>query len=830
MGQKMVIFDGNSILNRAFYGVHPLITKDGFPTNALFGFVGILFRHLAEGFDYAVIAYDMRAKTFRHIACDTYKANRKGMPEELAKQLPVSKEISRLMGLHVLEKEGFEADDIIGTIAKQASIAGIKTVIVTGDRDSFQLIDRNVEVHLTATNEVKITDYNTIKQLYSLEPSQLIDVKAIMGDSSDNIKGVAGIGEKGALTLISAYASLDGVYQNIDKIKGAAKQKLIDGRDDAYMSRFLAEINTNVPLQKEVLEYTMQPRDDDELLHLFGSLEFSALAKRLNLKKTETPAKAYERVPISAHEMLLLNGELFVQADKENIEIFCDDTLYTLPLDAESATLFESGKQLVFWSVKDTARIILDSGFGFSCRAEDLSLMSYLVSPTDNGLTAEKAVLMYLDISSYDSLLPLMPRLKDILSEELAKTDGEYLYREIELPLAVLLAKTEHKGFLVDGDGLRSFGNMLEKNIQTIEEAIFSYSGETFNINSPKQLGNVLFETLGLAHGKKNKTGYSTDAEVLEKLVNEHPVVSLILEHRMLSKLKSTYADGLYKSIAADGRIHTTFKQTLTKTGRLSSTEPNLQNIPVRTELGREMRKFFIAPEGYTLIDADYSQIELRILAHISGDINMLRAFENGDDIHTITASQIFHVSPEAVTRELRKRAKAINFGIVYGIGGYSLANDIGVSKKRADEYISNYLQTYPGIANYLERVKAQAKQDGYVTTLYGRRRYIPELSSGKKSIVSFGERVAMNTPIQGTAADIMKKAMVDTAKELERRGLGAAIIMQIHDELIVEAPETEAAEATLVLMECMEKAFSLSVPLTVDAHSGKNWFMAKND
>ena len=823
MNGKMIVFDGNSILNRAYYGVRPLNTKDGFPTNALFGFVNILQKNLAPGYDYAAIAYDLREKTFRHIRCDTYKATRRPMPEDLAKQLPVSKEIAELMGLHVLTAAGFEADDILGTLSRIARENDVECVIVTGDRDSYQLVCDGVTVHLAANNETRIIDTKAIDEMYGLTPSQLIDLKAVMGDSSDNISGVPGIGEKGALELMHQYGSLDGIYAHIDEIKGSKKTKLENGRKDAYMSRFLAEISKSAPVPENIEEYRILPRNDGELISLFTKLEFTSLIGRLSLEKPAKPEKAVEIRPLDGDVMTALPDGIYAETDGKTVRALHDGVIYTCPL-AECSRLFSAGRRINFWSLKETARAVLDAGFEFGCDGEDVSLLAYVVSPVDSGLTVEKAAAMYLDMPSVTESLAILPGLYDVLTPKLMEANGEFIYRSIELPLARVLADMEHTGFRADKKGLEAFSEMCASRLAVLEREIYAAAGEEFNINSPKQLGTVLFEKLMLPPPKKTKTGYPTDAETLEKLAPYSPIINLIFGYRQLAKLKSTYSDGLRKCISSDGRIHTTFRQTLTKTGRLSSVEPNLQNIPIRTELGRELRKFFVAEDGWTLIDADYSQIELRILAHVAGDENLKKAFREEKDIHTATAAEIFRIPEESVTPELRKRAKAVNFGIMYGISAFGLAKDIGVSKREADEYIKHYMAAYPAISEYLKNVVTDAKRDGYVSTIYGRRRYIPEINSSKKMLVSFAERVARNTPIQGAAADIIKKAMVDTAETLKKAGLRSRLILQIHDELIVEAPENEKKQAAQILKSCMENAFPLDVPLTVDMTEGKSW------
>ncbi len=823
MSGKLIIFDGNSILNRAYYGVRPLTTKDGFPTNALFGFVNILQKNLAPGYDYAAISYDLPEKTFRHLKCNTYKAGRKPMPEELAKQLPVSKQISEMLGLHVLTAAGFEADDILGTVARIATENEVQCVIVTGDRDSYQLVSGNVTVHLAATNETRIMDVAAIDEQYGLTPSQLIDLKAIMGDSSDNIKGVAGIGEKGALELMHSFGSLDNIYSHLDEITGSKKKKLEAGKDDAYMSRFLAEISVKAPVSENIDDYKLLPRDSAGLIELFTKLEFTSLINRLSLTMPQNHDIEYPSAKADAAEMLSLPDGIYAETDGETVRAFDGEKVCICPL-GDCFRLFSAGRKINFWSIKEAARAVLDAGYPFECEGEDVSLLAYVVSPVDSGLTVGKAAAMYLNIPEVTDPLTVLPRLAEALIPKLQEANGEFIYRSIELPLAKVLASAEHDGFRADADGLAAFSEMCAERISVLEKQIYEEAGEEFNINSPKQLGTILFEKLMLPMGKKTKSGYATDAETLEKLIPYSPIISLIFEYRQLAKLKSTYSDGLLKCISTDGRIHTTFRQTLTKTGRLSSVEPNLQNIPIRTDLGRELRKYFIAQDGWVLIDADYSQIELRVLAHVASDENLKRAFIEEQDIHTATAAEIFHMPEAMVTPELRKRAKAVNFGIMYGISAFGLSKDIGVSKREAEEYMFHYMQAYPAIDAYLSDVVEAAHRDGYVSTIYGRRRYVPEINSSKKLTVSFAERVARNTPIQGAAADIIKKAMVDTAAALKNAGLRSRLILQIHDELIVEAPEEEKHQAAEILRNCMENAFKLDVPLTVDLKMGTSW------
>ena len=829
--KRFIVFDGNSILNRAFYGVRPLNTGDGFPTNALFGFVNILRKNLAEGFTHAVIAYDLPEKTFRHKKSASYKATRKGMPEDLAKQLPVSQDIARAMGMAVVECPGYEADDILGTVSRLAEDENAECVLVTGDRDSYQLISEKTTVWLAANNETKIMTPDAINALYGVTPRQLIDVKSIMGDTSDNIKGVPGIGEKGALALIAEYGALDNVYAHIEDIKGANRTKLENGKESAYESRFLAEIVRDAPISNDTDEYLLRERDDDALYELFTKLEFGSLIKGMSIKKSAVVSKSPAVSETDAETVCALNAKtLFVTLNGETLEIFDGNALYKCAFTKETAPLFAKGRRLVFWSAKEIVRELMKYGAAFECEFDDVSLMAYIVSPAENGLTPEKAVLNYLGINEFGSLCALLPELEKTLSPLLDGMNGRSLYENVERPLAVMLARTEYYGFGLDTEGLKNYGEKLGKEMEETERAIYASVGHEFNINSPKQLGVVLFDELKLPHYKKTQNGYSTSAEVLELISPFHPAPDLVLFYRKMAKLKSTYCDGLLAAVEEDGRVHTTFRQTLTKTGRLSSTEPNLQNIPVRTPEGRELRKFFRAKEGSVLIDADYSQIELRVMAHVSGDEAMINAFREGKDIHTSTAARVFGVPEQSVTPQMRKQAKAVNFGIIYGISDYALGQDTGMTKKQAGEYIKSYLNTYPDIRDYLERVKAQAKEDGYVTTMFGRRRYIPELRSSKKTLVAFGERVAMNTPIQGAAADIIKIAMVNAEKALEEARLDARIILQVHDELIVEASEKDAERAEKLLIQAMENAASLLVPLTTDSGRGRTWYEAKEE
>ena len=836
--RRMIVFDGNSILNRAFYGIRPLTTKDGLPTNAVFGFVNIIEKGisaLGDKPDYAVIAFDMRAKTFRHKTCETYKATRKGMPEELAAQLPYAKSAAVGLGLVLLEQEGYEADDILGTLSRIAKERQCECVIVTGDRDSLQLIGDGTVVHLAATNETRIFDEQTIINTYGIKPAQLIDVKAIMGDSSDNITGVPGIGEKGALKLIGEYGSLEHVYENIENITGSVKDKLIFGKDSAFLSRYLAEICKEVPISDNIEDYRYKDKDKPALTELFTKLEFRQFIDRFELtKKTVKPEeREFTESDIKKLSMLAAGKMLYLHIKDDIIYATDGEAFLSVPFDGRTKALFEDkSNSLCVWSSKELYHTLGEKDIRLNCAAEDLSLLGYVLSPADNGVSFDKLALMYLGHSAGEIDVSLFPALFEKMLEKAKENEQLYLYRDIELPLAFVLARMEELGFKADKKGLEDYSDTLAAWLIQTERNIYAEAGREFNINSPKQLGTVLFDELKLPHYRKTKSGYSTDVEVLEKLRFYKPeIIEPILYYRQIQKLKSTYADGLLKVISEkDGRIHTTFKQTQTLTGRLSSVEPNLQNIPVRQELGKELRRFFVAKEGCVLIDADYSQIELRVLAHISEDETLINAFLNGEDIHTLTASQVFGVPLDMVTGEMRKKAKAVNFGIVYGIGDFSLAGDIGVSRREAKAYIEGYFAKYPEVKNYMDTTVTTAKNNGFVTTLSGRRRYIPEITSPKAQIRAFGERVAMNTPIQGSAADIIKKAMIDTEKALLDAGLSSRLILQIHDELIVEAPEAEAKKAAEILTLSMENAIKLKVPLSVDAHIGKSWYDAKGD
>ncbi|MBQ7647287.1 MAG: DNA polymerase I [Clostridia bacterium] len=833
--KQCIVFDGNSILNRAFYGIRPLTTKDGQPTNAIYGFLNIIFKNISmldSQPDYVAVAFDMKAPTFRHKRYDLYKANRKGMPEELAAQLPFARSIPEMIGFTVLQKEGYEADDILGTVASLCERNGVQCTIVTGDRDSLQLVSDTTRVFLAATNETKVYDKARIMTDFGVSPEQLIDVKSLMGDTSDNIPGVSGIGEKGALKLIAEYGSLDGVYGSIDGIKGSLKDKLISGKDSAYMSLELARIFKEVPLSADIDDYAVRERKDNELFETLTRLELFKMIEKLGLtsKKEETVC---ETVDFTDDEISTVDASKRYYVYPENGYVFMTDGKngyrFSEEFIKENSLIKEifSSRPLTVWNRKDFAHILDGLGISLCADGDDISLKAYVSSSSESGdMTAQKVIFRYLetDASTPEAVTSLLPLLYKTVS------DGadEKLY-EIELKLSDVLYDMEKTGFAVDRDALEAYSGVLDSQMKEREAAVYAAAGTDFNINSPKQLSDVLFERLSLPHGKKkNKNdSYPTDADVLEKLKKYHPIIDCVLSYRRLAKLKGTYADGLLKEISdSDGRIHTTFKQTLTQTGRLSSAEPNLQNIPVRQEAGREFRRFFIAgSDDKVLIDADYSQIELRVLAHISHDKALTDAFNNGDDIHAITASQVFSVPLDAVTPDMRKKAKAVNFGIVYGISAFSLAEDIGTARWMAEEYINRYFETYSGVYRYMQDIVQKAKKDKYVTTLFGRRRFIPELLSPKKTVQAFGERIARNTPIQGTAADIIKKAMVDVYYRLKEENMESKLILQVHDELIIESPVSEAEKAKLILKDCMENACVLDVPLVVDTGIGRSWY-----
>ena len=850
---KTMIIDGNSIVNRAFYGIRALTAPDGTPTNGIYGFLTILHRLLEEERpDSLSVAFDLKGPTFRHERYAEYKAQRKGMPEELAVQIPLLKEALDALGIHRLELSGFEADDIIGTVSVVCDKSGDECVIVTGDKDSFQLITKSTRIkHVKSRmGKTETIDYTTERffEEYGFEPKRIIDLKALMGDSSDNIPGVKGVGEKTAMNLIQTYGSLDGVYKNIqsNEIKDSLREKLTDGRDMAQLSFELATIDTAVPIEFST-DCCKFEGFSGGAYEIFKRLGFNSLIEKWGItaaaetRAAEVAARLPEAEPVGDEleelkKTILTADFIAVTMDGSGLDelSICDGKTVFHLLRMNSAFTYDSFLNVLFspqitkisHNVKDLYRHILSENLNIEGFVFDTAIAAYLLDPTESGYELPRISAKYAgeELTGAQAIFTLYPILKKNLEDEGAKE----LFEKIEMPLCAVLADMEQSGFLVDRAALGEFGEGLSARIYELQTEIWREAGREFNISSPKQLGEILFEELMLPSGKKTKTGWSTGVDVLDNLRGKHPIINSILEYRQLTKLKSTYAEGLVKTIAADGRIHTSFQMTVTATGRLSSTEPNLQNTPIRTKLGAEIRKMFVAAPGNVLVDADYSQIELRLLAHISGDETMISAFKNGEDIHTVTASQVFDVPLAEVTGTQRSHAKAVNFGIVYGISAFSLAQDIGVFVNEAKAYMDAYLAKYHGVRDYMKNVVLKAKEDGFVTTLFGRRRPLPEIKSANFNMRSFGERVALNMPIQGTAADIMKLAMVNVHRRIAAEKLESKLILQVHDELICECPEHEAKQVKKILVEEMENVASYSVPLTVDAHIGKSWSEAK--
>ncbi len=832
----IMMMDGNSILNRAFYGIRPLSTSSGIPTNAVYGFLTILFRHLDEDHPSAVgIAFDLKAKTFRHELYDGYKAGRKGMPDELAAQLPWIKKILKAMGFSIYERPGLEADDIIGIISKKQSGDGGKCIIITGDRDELQLVDQNITVKLAVTKSGSSSDDiftpESVTEKYGLPPEKLIDLKALMGDTSDNIPGVPGVGEKTATELLKEFETLDGVFDNIDRItKKSLHDKLISGKNSAYMSKTLGTIITSLPVD-EMFEMPVQKeKDTSELRQLFTELEMTKMLERISTdKKTETSKT--EIIPFNPDS----DSELF---DKEPLymihtlpgnDVFIKYGDSVMSANIDDILPYINGRKIVTHDCKALLRYTLQKNVA-PIPVFDTMLAAYVVNPSRSSYELKTAYLEILGKETTEKAdeVCFLQDIEKSLEKKMEEDGSKDLYFKTELPLSTVLAEMEVAGVLVDCDFLKEFGVKLDAEINELTSEIYRYAGKEFNINSTKQLGSVLFEDLMLPIKKKTKTGYSTDNDVLESLVEKHPIVEIIIAYRKLTKLKSTYVDGLLKAVDSDGRIHTVFTQTVTQTGRISSIEPNLQNIPVRTKLGRELRKAFIAADGCCLADADYSQIELRLMAHISGDKVLLDTFKSGEDVHTRTASEVFGLPKEMITEDMRRRAKAINFGIMYGIGDYTLSQDLSVTRKQARQYIDDYLAAYPDVKRYISETIEDARKNGYVTTLFGRRRYVPEINASNRMTAAFGERVAMNTPIQGTAADLIKIAMIRVSDRLKRSGMKSRLILQIHDELIIEAPEEEKEKAAEILREEMENAYSFDVPVIAEVNTGKTWYEAK--
>ena len=881
---KLMVIDGNSIINRAYYGIRPLSTRDGLYTHAIFGFLTTLLRLEGEETPDAVcVTFDVHAPTFRHTADADYKATRKPMPEELRMQVPVLKEVLDALNIPRYELEGWEADDLIGTISRKCEAAGWECVVVTGDKDSLQLITDRTKVKLVSTRMGQTTTKDmtpdAFREQYGFEPIHMIDLKALMGDSSDNIPGVPGIGEKTAMDLVQKYESIDALYGKLPDIeaKPAAIRKLTEGEESARHSYWLATIVTDAPLDFRP-EDNLVKEPGGAAYPLFLRLEFTKLIEKFGLKPEETaaePKKAdftatVEQVTdqAKADELLALwrkadHVSLLALPDLTGIVVVCQtgvDTAVTAELFFEKFSgdwngllkaLFSADIKKVSHNVKDLMRTLLENGLPADGFVFDTALAAYLLDATAGSYDLQRLFVSYFNEelpkplylekeafsllgdaaqaeASFDSYAAAVDALHDVLAPKLKELDMLELYETAELPLCRVLAEMELAGCRVDARALAEFGEMLSRRAAELEQKIYDMAGESFNINSPKQLGELLFGKLGLPHGKKTKTGWSTNADVLEKLRYEAPIVGAVLEYRQLTKLKSTYADGLLKALDPDGRVRTNFQMTVTATGRLSSTEPNLQNIPTRTDLGSEIRRMFVPAEGCVLVDADYSQIELRLLAHMAGDGGMREAFLSGGDFHAETAAKVFHVERAEVTPEMRRSAKAVNFGIVYGISAFSLSQDIGVSVSEAKAYMEAYFATFPGVRKYMDEVVERARENGYVETLLHRRRDLPELKSSNFNLRSFGERVALNMPVQGTAADVMKLAMVAVHKRLKAEKLQARLVLQVHDELIVECPDSEAETVAKLLEEEMEHVVSLSVPLTAEAHWGKNWLEAK--
>lgn len=839
--KKLLAVDGNSLLNRAFYGVKPLTTRDGKNTNAVYGFINMLSSHLETVKpDYAAIAFDLKKPTFRHEKYSFYKATRTGMPPELAEQLDDAKKAAELLGFHILSVEGFEADDILGTLSTLGN-EDIQVYILTGDRDSYQLVNKNVRVLYVSTKETKTVDEEAVMEKYGVKPQELIEVKALMGDTSDNIPGVKGVGEKTAIGLVQKYGTVENLYEKLPEITDIPKgvyAKLEADKEMAFASRFLAEINKDVPICRNPADYNYNGIDKHNLCSLCEELELNSIINRLSLREGADNACLEENVVLEYTGIQGINElcgkEIYCSFDNGNIYVLSEGKRYKMPESKENleGIFCDREKRVVLCDIKSKLLKLYGLGIeGVRCSYYDVMLASYVADPSsvvneENLATCFVTGGVDIENAEQRNLLCLdnLKKLKEELDEKIDAAGQRELLENIEFPLAEVLASMEQVGFLINKEELESYGKRLEEAIERRQKTIYELAECEFNINSPKQLASVLFEKMCLPPTKKTKSGYSTDAESLEKLREYSPIIDEILEFRTVSKLKSTYADGLAKATGDDGRLHTNFKQALTLTGRLSSAEPNLQNIPIRTAEGREIRKVFIPKDGYVLIDADYSQIELRVMAAISGDENMISTYKAGEDIHTSTASQVFGVSPSEVTGEMRKKAKAINFGIIYGISDFSLAGDMKVSKKQAAEYIDRYFEKYPAVASYLSDVKKKAHENGYVTTLFGRRRYIPELNSRVYMQKMFGERVAMNAPIQGTAADIIKIAMLRVYNALKQENLDAKLILQVHDELIIEAKKEHAQRAKQILVSEMQNAVRLSVPLEVSADVGSNW------
>ena len=876
--EKLLIIDGNSIINRAFYGIRLLSTKDGMYTNGIYGFLNIMLKHTEELCpDYIAVAFDLKAPTFRHKMYSQYKAQRKGMPDELRMQMPVMKEILSAMNITILEKEGYEADDIIGTVSRMCKEKEVECYILTGDKDDLQLATDTTKVLLTVTKGGATTttelDSDDVEDTYGVTPTQFIDVKGLMGDTSDNVPGVKGIGEKTAFEYIKKFKSIEALYDNLDDaiVKPAARQKLIDGKEMAFLSKKLCTIDTNVPLDFDIEDALVKEYDNARLAELYTNLEFQVFLKKLDTGNSSVnfECKPFEEISVLEMEEKLSNVKndfvykLFeTEGELTATAFLSEEKVYFVFGEAQTITgclkpiMEDESVTKVSSDIKGDMVLLNKYGISFKTSYFDLGVAAYIINPLKNSYDISTMALDYLSVNLKDdkevfgtgknqkTLAELSQEdlgayvsenicaaklLKDCLAEIIAEEGQDKLFFEVELPLVWVLASMEINGVLVDKPKLYEFNENLKVSIDILEKEIYALAGEEFNLNSPKQLGVILFEKMGMKPPKKTKTGYSTNAEVLEKLSEEHEIVRKILEYRQLAKLKSTYGDGLLAVIdEKTGRVYSKFNQTVTVTGRISSQEPNLQNIPVRTELGRELRKMFVAKEGCVFVDADYSQIELRVLAHISEDEALCNAFNTGVDVHTLTASNVFGVELEEVTDTMRSHAKTVNFGIIYGMGEYSLAKDLGISVKEAREYINNYFDKYRGVDRYMNSIIETTKEKGYVETMFSRRRKITEINSSNFMLRSAAERMTRNTPIQGSAADIIKIAMVSVEKRLREENLKSSLILQIHDELIIEAYEDEADKVVEILTSSMESAAKLSVPLVAEAKCGKSWYDAK--
>ena len=843
--KKILVIDGNSIINRAYYGMRPLTTKSGKTTHAVYGMINIISRHLsAIKPDYAAVAFDLKAPTFRHQMFDGYKAGRSPTPEDLISQFPDAKECLSLMGLHILELAGYEADDIQGTVAKMAhSQPDTEAYILSGDRDLLQLIDDKVTVLLATNSDTKVMNGESFREEYGIDSSLFVDMKALMGDSSDNIPGVAGVGKKTAETLITNFGTLEGIYENIDdkRISKGVREKLLRDKDNAFLSRQLAKIIIDVPLNMELSNLEKKPIDKGGLYKKFSELELNSLIVKFGLSESNSS----EETATIAQDELIDTRNLYTNFGAEMIKknvkkrfsievlngivyISCKNQHFSYSGDLKDINDIFEDKEIICFDGKSLYHLLRENGCSLSSTTfYDLHLYSYVLSPGAGSPTPASLSTAFIGKTPLSGAPceSLFEEIEEAMLKEIKSIGAEDVLFKIELPLLKLLGEIEETGFMIDADGMSEYGDALLNLASELTNRIYMQAGREFNINSPKQLGEVLFEEMALpCKKKKTKSGYSTDAQTLEELRDVSPIIDDILEYRQVTKLYGTYASALTQVADENYRIHTDFKQALTATGRLSSAEPNLQNIPIRTKMGRQMRKYFVAKDGYSLVDADYSQIELRLLAHISGDYTMRDSFISGVDIHTKTASAVFGVPEADVSDEMRKRAKAVNFGIVYGIGGFSLAKDIGTSVGEATDYIKRYKMNYPEIDRYLDQVVKDAESDGYTTTAFGRRRYIPEINSSNGNMRAFGRRVAMNAPIQGTAADIMKIAMLKVNSALKAEGLDAKIVMQVHDELVVEVRDDQVELCREIVRREMENAVSLSVPLTVDVTVGKNW------